>query len=156
MRLQQEKAELCRELGNRKSLGVALGNMANILADRGDLHAALDMQREKEAIDRDLGNIAGLAHCLGNQAGILEDLGDAEGAFTRLLEQEALLRQLGNPEKLSRSLVAASSVLIKSLGRRQDTLPKLEEARQLARAAGAGALADQVDEIIRLAEGSNG
>ncbi len=102
-----------------------------------------------------MGNIAGLAHGLGNQANILEDLGDAEGALARLVEQEALLRQLGNPEKLSRSLVAASSVLIKSLGRRQDALPKLEEARQLARSAGAGQLADQVDEIIRLAEGSN-
>jgi tetratricopeptide (TPR) repeat protein len=155
MRLHQEKAELCRELGNRKSLGIALGNIANILAQRGDLRAALDLQRQKEAIDRDLGNIAGLAHGLGNQANILEDLGDAEGALDRLVEQEALLRQLGNPEKLSRSLVAASSVLIKSLGRRQDALPKLEEARQLARTAGAGQLADQVDQIIRLAEGSN-
>lgn len=153
MRLHQEKAELCRQLGNRKSLGIALGNMANILAQRGDLHGALDLQRQKERLDRDLGNIAGLAHGLGNQAFILEDLGDAEGALAALQEQETLLRQLGNPEKLSRSLAAAGRLLIKSPGRKLEALPKLEEARQLARAAGAEALAGEVDEIIRRAEG---
>jgi tetratricopeptide (TPR) repeat protein len=102
--LEEVLSKHLRGTGDVMNLQVCLGNRALILADRGDLDAALALYREQERICRELGIVDGLQRTLGNQALILADRGDLDGAMRLHKEQERICRELGNKNSLQVSL----------------------------------------------------
>ncbi|MGO4882317.1 MAG: AAA family ATPase [Bryobacteraceae bacterium] len=93
-----------RKQNDHVKLADALGNMALVLKDRGDLDRATALNEEAQILYRELGNMGGLSRTLGRQAVILKDRGDLDGAMALYKEEERLDRELGDNKGLSRTL----------------------------------------------------
>src|ERR1019366_6947595 len=83
----KEQERLCRELGNKEALQLALGNQAPILQTRGDLDGAMALSKEQERLCRELGNPYGLATSLANQASQLRGIQGRRREARRLADE---------------------------------------------------------------------
>jgi len=99
MELYKEKEWICRELGLRSDLGVALGNQGMILRDRGDLDDAMVLYKEAEWILRETNNSYGLAVVLLNEAILLaDDMDDPNSALPLIEEAYSIATSCGLKE----------------------------------------------------------
>jgi hypothetical protein len=87
MALPKESERLCRELGNKRGLGISLGNQALIFIARGDLDGAMALFKEQAALCRELGNSLGLVGSLAQQALLLSGIPDRRGEARRLADE---------------------------------------------------------------------
>jgi hypothetical protein len=71
MTLQKEAEGLCRELGDRRALAYVLGNEANILRERGQLDAAMELFKEIERLFREMNDPEAILISLANQASLV-------------------------------------------------------------------------------------
>jgi hypothetical protein len=67
MALFKARERISRELGNKAGLQASLGDQAMILANKGELAAALKLYSEQERLCRELGSGEDLVMCLRNQ-----------------------------------------------------------------------------------------
>ena len=74
--LLEESLAIRRQVGDRKSIGVAAGNLGMVAVDEGDLAAARALHEESLAIARELGNRNGVLASLANLGIVSYELGD--------------------------------------------------------------------------------
>ncbi len=149
VRLLKEAEAICRRLNNPAGLRNHLGNQAYILKALGDLDGARRVLKEVESLCRRLNDVAGLAHALNLQWEILSESGDPHGALALLRQQEALCRQLNDPAALATSLANQAFLLAGQLSRPAEALPLAEEGLDVATRHGLGALAQQIEPVVR-------
>jgi len=94
--LLEESLAISRQLGDRKSIGVAAGNLGMVALDEGNLVAARALHEESLAIARELGNRNGVLASLGNLGIVSYELGDFAAARTQFEEILAISRELGD------------------------------------------------------------
>ena len=84
--ISHRRADLClclaiaREIEAKNTAAGALGNIANVLDDMGQLEEARKKQQEGLQAFREVGNKRGEGSTLSNLANLLAELGDLEGA----------------------------------------------------------------------------
>jgi tetratricopeptide (TPR) repeat protein len=75
----RESEAIARELGDRQSIGIAVGNRGNVHYNRGEYAEALECFRAAAAEHRDVGFRYGLTYWLVGAAGILLDVFESGG-----------------------------------------------------------------------------
>jgi len=131
----REEANLCRRLGDRKSLAANLSNQAGILlgAQMHDpnsghdrlLASALD---EAEQVNRDLGSAAGLQRILAMRATRQAGREEWRAALKTLEELAILFKRIGNRSDLAR-VVANMATAHAHLGERDAAMDLCTQAR---------------------------
>ena len=91
----QECADTVRALGDRRSEGAMLGNVASALMRLGDLAGSVERNQESLAIARDVGDLMGVMNAMSNLGGAYVTLGDLERGVAMLEESLAIGRDAG-------------------------------------------------------------
>ena len=87
----EEQLPVYERLGDVRA-AVTMGKIADVLAARGDLDAALKIRREEELpVYERLGDVRAKAVTMGKIADVLQARGDLDGAL-KMLRNEAVLR----------------------------------------------------------------
>ena len=94
--LHEESLTIRRQLGDKKGIGVSLGNLGLVAADEGDFASAQALHEESLAIARELGNRNGIVASIGNLGSVAQDRGDFSAARALFRESLAILRELGD------------------------------------------------------------
>jgi tetratricopeptide (TPR) repeat protein len=92
--LLEESLAIRRQLGDRKSIGVAAGNLGMVALDEGDFASARALHEESLAIARELGNRNGVLASLANLGNANYEQGDIAAARALFEESLALSREL--------------------------------------------------------------
>jgi tetratricopeptide (TPR) repeat protein len=162
----KEAATLFADAGDERSRAVAMGQIADILKQRGEVDEALRIWREEELpVFERLGDVRSLAAAKSNIADILKQRGELEEAL-RIWQDEQLsvYEQLGDIRSVAVTMGKIADVLLQrgELDEalriwREDVLPvfeRLGDVRSLA--AAKGRIADilkqrgEVDEALRM------
>ncbi len=155
-------ADASRALGDDPALQRALGDHALLLINRaqppgvaGD-HSNVDqpliaeaatMLDEQERICRRIDDPVGLAACVGNRAITLRYQGDLPGSLGCLDEQLDVATRSGNAQGVLMATANRGEVL-GLLGRTQEALDALGQARATAAQYGLAPMVDQLDAMI--------
>ena len=94
--LLEESLAIRRQVGDRKGIGVAAGNLGMVALDEGELPAARALHEESLAIARETGNRNGVLASLGNLGIVSYELRDFAAARARFEEILAISRELGD------------------------------------------------------------
>jgi hypothetical protein len=148
LELFRQQEAICRAQGDLAGLQASLGNQAAMLRGLGQLDQALKLHQEEEALCRRLYSRDGLQKCLGNQARLLQDQEDYDAALDRLKAREAICREDGYQEDLARVLSQQACLFGVKLGEVEHAQPLAEEALRWAKAASAGPLAAEIQELL--------
>jgi tetratricopeptide (TPR) repeat protein/TolB-like protein len=107
----EESRKIYSAVGDLKGVASTLEVAALVLADQGNLPAALGNYKEELAIARRLGNRRGESSALNNMALVLNEQGDREGA--RALWQQALsgFQDIGDKNNSVSTLVNIGGIL---------------------------------------------
>lgn len=89
------------QLGDRRGLSNAIGNMDNVYADRGEYEPATACYAEQESICRELGNRSGLSLAIGNMGLVYADRGEYDRALECYVQKESISHELGNRNGLA-------------------------------------------------------
>lgn len=130
MPLLEERARLCRAIGDTQGLQECLARQARIRTAWGLLAQAIALHREEERLCRELGNWEGVQISLGNQAEILKQQGQLDQAMALLREQERICRELGMKAGLRHSLARQAENLTQ-WGRSSEAAGLAVEAERL-------------------------
>jgi predicted ATPase/DNA-binding SARP family transcriptional activator len=106
----QECLHLFRNLGDERSVGGMLNNLANITRDSGDYAAAMPIYAECLVISRKIGYTALTATALMNLADNMRHQRDEERARTLYAEALALFRALNHPEGIATALCKRAAI----------------------------------------------
>ena len=93
-----------RRLGDRKGIGITVGNLGMIAADEGDFASAEVLHEESLAIARELGNRVGVVASLANLGIASDEQGDTAAARARFGECLAISRELGDQHAIAMTL----------------------------------------------------
>jgi predicted ATPase/class 3 adenylate cyclase len=94
--LLEESLAIRRQLGDRKGIGVAAGNLGMVALDEGNFASARALHEESLAIARELGNRNGVLASLANLGNANYEQGDFATARARFEESLAISRELGD------------------------------------------------------------
>ncbi len=94
--LHQESLQIARELGDRRSIAAALGNLGNVLIEEGDNSAARALYEECLAIMRELGDPRDIAGALNNLGNVTNEQCDFASARALYEECLAIAQELGD------------------------------------------------------------
>jgi tetratricopeptide (TPR) repeat protein len=137
----------CRATGDEAALQQAIGDHALLVLGTGDLDRAGAMLDEQEGICRRIGDQVGLAACVGNRAILERQRGDLGAALRCVDEQLAIARASGNGQGVLFATANRGDVL-GAMGRIDEGLAALGEARQLAAQWNLGPMVQQLDQMI--------
>ena len=115
-------AAICREVGNRRSEGIALGSLATLYWTLGRIEQAERIGREALAIHREVGDRRSEGILLGLLASLYEDTGRVELAERTRERALSIHRSVGNRRHEALTLCSRATLSM-ALGR-------IEEARQ--------------------------
>ena len=91
----QECADTLRALGDRRSVGAMLGNVASALMRMGDLAGSVERNEESLAIARDIGDVIGTMSAMSNLGGAYVSLGEIDRGVALLEDSLAIGREAG-------------------------------------------------------------
>jgi tetratricopeptide (TPR) repeat protein len=148
MDLLRRAEQLCRELGQKDRLVIAILDRGQILRERGEFDEAMPLLKEAEEICRQLGMWAQLSSVLAAEVVVLHDRGLLEEALTLLREHEQCCRAFCDPEGLARFLIYEAAVLAAYLGQAEEGLPLGEEAYRWATNHGRRELAQGMKPVL--------
>jgi tetratricopeptide (TPR) repeat protein len=94
--LLEEGLTIRRQLGDRKGIGVLLGNLGMVALDEGDLASARTLHAESLAIAREIGNRHGIVASLANLGNASYAQGDLVAARALFEESLVISRDLGD------------------------------------------------------------
>ncbi len=97
----EESLAIRYQLGDKKGIALALGNLGIVLYRQGDLTDAQKLSEESLNMLRELGDSRGAAADLNNLANIAYDLGDYEKALRLFQESRDVWAKLGDQRGLS-------------------------------------------------------
>ena len=100
----EESLAISRQLGDRKGIGVSLGNLGMVAADEGDFVSARALHEESLAIARELGNRNGIVASIGNLGNAAFEQGDFAAAQARFEQILAISRELGDRQAAAMTL----------------------------------------------------
>jgi tetratricopeptide (TPR) repeat protein len=129
------------------ALQLALGGLALISLQQGDLDSATSRFDEQLALCRAHGFPDGYAAALGNRAIVHQQRGESEQALALLSEQEAHCRAVGDGQGLVLALANKGDVTARLPGRKDEGLALLDEAARLAQSIGWPAMAGQISQL---------
>ncbi|MBE7491775.1 MAG: tetratricopeptide repeat protein [Planctomycetes bacterium] len=87
---------IAREVGNRRSEGMALGNLASVYRDTGRVEQAERTHEQALAVHREVGNRSFEGMALGNLANVYRETGRVEQAERTYERALAIHREVGN------------------------------------------------------------
>ncbi len=125
-----------REVGNRRSEGIALSNLAALDRDEGRPLDAIARWREAVAIHREVGDRKQMATTSGNLAVVLVSLGHHDEAEDHLTRALAVHRETGNRRSEAITLMNFAS-LRRAQGRCDAARALFADAAAAARQSGA-------------------
>jgi tetratricopeptide (TPR) repeat protein len=137
----------CRLVGDDAGLQRAIGERALLVIGRMDLDGAAPLLDEQEAICRRIGDHAGLAACVGNRAILLRHRGDLEGSL-RCLDEQLTIAQASNNGQGVLFATANRGEILGVMGRHDEGIAALEQAKAMATQWGATAMIPQLDALI--------
>ncbi len=108
---------------------------ANIMADRGELTAAMHLYQKQESYLTALGDLYALQYCIGNQGIILRDQGNSKGALKLYKRQESICRDLNYGVGLQLCL-GNQALALWDLGDLDKAARLLQEQQQMCRELG--------------------
>jgi tetratricopeptide (TPR) repeat protein len=161
----QEKAKLDRECGKERNAALALGVVADILRDRGQLDEALRIMREEEIpVFEKVGDIRSRTITLRKIADILKDRGQLDEALRIYREIIPVFEKIGDIQSRAVTLGQIADIL-QARGqldealriRQEEEIPVYEKIGDIrSRAVTLGQIADilqargQLDEALRI------
>jgi tetratricopeptide (TPR) repeat protein/transcriptional regulator with XRE-family HTH domain len=92
----EEAITACREIGDRRGEGKALGSLGIAWADLGDTRKAITLFEQHLAISREIGDRQGEGAALGNLGNAWALLGDTRKAITFQEQHLAISREIGD------------------------------------------------------------
>ncbi|MEY2453591.1 MAG: hypothetical protein QOD92_3165 [Acidimicrobiaceae bacterium] len=137
----------CRAIGDDAGLQRAIGERALLLLGCMDLDGAEPLLDEQEAICRRTGDQAGLTACVGNRAILLRHRGDLVGSLGCLDEQLAIAQASNNGQGVLFATANRGEVL-GVMGRRDEGIAALEQAKAMASQWGVTEMIPQLDQLI--------
>jgi predicted ATPase/class 3 adenylate cyclase len=102
--LLEEGLAIRRQVGDRKGIGVAAGNLGMVVLDQGDFASARALHQESLLIARELGNRNGVLASLANLGNANYAQGDFAGAQALFEESLAISRELEDAHSTAMSL----------------------------------------------------
>ena len=131
----KEQERICRVLGKKNDLQVALGNQGLVLKALGRLEEAMQVFKAQEIAYLEMENRDGLQKALGNQALILQTWGRYDEAMQLHKEKEKICRELKNDEGLQIAL-GNQAVILKANGKLEDAMSLYKEQERMCRQLG--------------------
>ena len=138
---------VCRTIGDDAGLQRALGERALLLLGRMDLDGAAPLLDEQEQVCRKLGDQVALATCVGNRAILLRHRNDLTGSLRCIDEQLQLSTAAGNAQGVLFATANRGEVL-GVMGRRDEAVAALRQARDMASQWGVTAMVAQLDQLL--------
>jgi tetratricopeptide (TPR) repeat protein len=92
----ERAAEAAREIGDRGSEGIALGNLGLAYAHLGETRRAIELYDRRLAIAREIGDQRGEGNALGNLGIAYADLGETCRAINHYEQYLAIAREIGD------------------------------------------------------------
>jgi tetratricopeptide (TPR) repeat protein len=121
--------------GDRAAHARALGNLAGIMATRGEPDRALELHAREEQTCREIADSEGLQRSLGNQGLILRRLKRYEDSLAKHEEQEAIAKTRDDLDGLSACLLNMG-VTLYFLKRLDDAIAVLGRGEKISRSMG--------------------
>jgi tetratricopeptide (TPR) repeat protein/transcriptional regulator with XRE-family HTH domain len=117
----------CRQLGDRRGEGAALGNLGLAHAALGDARAAIGYHERHLAVAREVGDRRGEGAALGNLGAAHADLGDARAAIGYYERHLAVAREVGDRRGEANTNWNMAAALVQ-LGRNAEAIPSAERS----------------------------
>jgi tetratricopeptide (TPR) repeat protein len=107
-----EHERICRELGDRRGLATAIGNMSLVFYDRGEYDRVLECYGEQQRICLEIGDRNGELGAIGNIGLVHEERGEFDLALEHLRHAAGGHRAMGSRHGLTHWLVGTARLLV--------------------------------------------
>lgn len=131
----EQVVEAFRQIGDRRSEGIALGVLGVAYADVGELRRAIEHYEQFLGIAREIGDRRGEPGALGGLGHAYAALGETRRAIEQYEQQLAIAREVGEPRTEGAALANLGN-LYAALGDAQSAIERHERALAIARKIG--------------------
>ena len=111
--LKQKNLEMCRQLGNERTVAAILNDLATMYAVQGKCDNSLPLAEEAVALRRKLGNPLGIAHALSGLSYAWMCLDNPQAAREAIEEATKIDRDHQNPEGLVDDLITLIFIAVR-------------------------------------------
>jgi len=131
----ESAAQACRQLGDRRGEGNALGNLGNAYSDLGQVERSVEHYQQALAIAREIGHRRGEGNHLGNLGNAYCALGQVERAIEHYEQALAIAREIGDRRGEGNHLGSLGNAYF-SLGQAHRAIEHYQQALAIAREIG--------------------
>src|SRR5690606_7899123 len=142
--MHRQALEIFKALDHRRAVAIAMGNIAVLLAEKGEVEQALQIQSERLETNRQLGDQDGIAMASWDIARIELDRANHAAALPRIIEAYEIVTRIGRLDAISAIGKIFSQLLI-GAGQRDEGLAVLRRSADGYRQLGRPADAEQVE-----------
>lgn len=133
--LVEESLAICREIGDKLGVAIALDNLGEVATEEGDYVTAPRLFEEGLGIARELGDIRAIANFLIQLGWAAMRSGDYSLAVTRLGEALTLCRRVGDPSSEALALSGLGEAMVR-IGNYEQATQLLQESLEIRRELG--------------------
>jgi tetratricopeptide (TPR) repeat protein len=131
----ERQMRICEELGNRRGISIAIGNIGIECYSRGEYDRAIECYERKMSICEELGDRSGISNTIGNMAIVYQVLGEYDRAIECYEGQMCIDKELGDRNGVALAIGNIGSACL-SLGEHERALENFHRAAEEHRAIG--------------------
>jgi tetratricopeptide (TPR) repeat protein len=111
-RQQDEALQVFTDIGDKRGMGATLGNLGNLLADLGELQAAVNCYERGLRLDQETGYKRGIGFVLAGWGRALIEQDKLSDARSKLEESLKIRKEIGNADMIGDTLLALAQLTL--------------------------------------------